>query len=174
MVRIAVATMLAVTVLLGGGAGPVWAAPGNSRARPPETLLVRRAQAALARLGYPVGEPDGRMGPQTGRALAAWARGTGLPWAGGLNERLVARLEAAAPPPSQGGVAPAESRRVALVIGNAAYALQPPLLNPGRDAEAVAAVLARLGFRVILRRDAGRLAMEEALDEFHEAATRPT
>jgi hypothetical protein len=54
--------------------------------------------------------------------------------------------------------------RVALVIGNAAYA-SAPLLNPGRDAAAVAARLSALGFQVIERRDATRAQMASALDE---------
>lgn len=54
--------------------------------------------------------------------------------------------------------------RVALVIGNAAYA-SAPLLNPGRDAAAVAARLRSLGFQVIERRDATRGQMAGALDE---------
>ncbi len=54
--------------------------------------------------------------------------------------------------------------RVALVIGNAAYAAAP-LLNPGRDAQAVAARLAALGFQVIERRDATREQMQSALEE---------
>ena len=54
--------------------------------------------------------------------------------------------------------------RVALVIGNAAYATAP-LLNPGRDAAAVAARLRALGFEVIERRDATREQMAGALAE---------
>jgi uncharacterized caspase-like protein len=54
--------------------------------------------------------------------------------------------------------------RVALVIGNAAYATAP-LLNPGRDAAAVAARLKALGFQVIERRDATRAQMSGAVGE---------
>jgi uncharacterized caspase-like protein len=54
--------------------------------------------------------------------------------------------------------------RVALVIGNAAYPTAP-LLNPGRDAAAVAARLRALGFQVIERRDATRAQMAGSLDE---------
>jgi uncharacterized caspase-like protein len=54
--------------------------------------------------------------------------------------------------------------RVALVIGNAAYA-SAPLLNPGRDAAAVAGRLKALGFTVIERHDASRAQMASALDE---------
>ena len=54
--------------------------------------------------------------------------------------------------------------RVALVIGNAAYPTAP-LLNPGRDAAAVAARLRALGFQVVERRDATRTQMAGSLDE---------
>ena len=54
--------------------------------------------------------------------------------------------------------------RVALVIGNAAYPTAP-LLNPGRDAAAVASRLRALGFQVIERRDATRAQMAGSLDE---------
>ncbi len=40
-------------------------------------------------------------------------------------------------------------RRVALVIGNGAYAHAAPLANPANDARAVAAALTRLGFEVL-------------------------
>jgi peptidyl-prolyl cis-trans isomerase SurA len=56
---------------------------------------------------------------------------------------------------------------VALVIGNAAYA-SAPLLNPGRDAAAVAARLAALGFQVIERR------VDEVSLERQRAAARMT
>jgi Caspase domain/Invasion associated locus B (IalB) protein len=41
------------------------------------------------------------------------------------------------------------AKRVALVIGNAAYEQIPQLKNPKNDAEAVAAILDRLGFQVV-------------------------
>lgn len=52
--------------------------------------------------------------------------------------------------------------RVALVIGNAAYA-GAPLANPARDAEAMAALLRETGFSVIDARDAGRAQMLAAI-----------
>jgi uncharacterized caspase-like protein len=60
--------------------------------------------------------------------------------------------------PTQGGGA-----RVALVIGNAAYA-GSPLRNPGRDARAMAELLGGLGFQVIEERDAERARMEAAIE----------
>jgi uncharacterized caspase-like protein len=60
---------------------------------------------------------------------------------------------------------PAEARRVALVIGNAAYKVGP-LANPVNDAVAVAAVLGRLGFdKVILKKNLGVDGFRAALAE---------
>ena len=56
-------------------------------------------------------------------------------------------------------------RKLALVIGNAAYP-QSPLKDPVNDAVAMAGVLRRLGFEVTEGRDLGRQQMEEAVDRF--------
>jgi len=55
--------------------------------------------------------------------------------------------------------------RVALVIGNAAYA-QEPLRNPVNDARAMATALRRLGFTVLLHENAGKAAMERAVLDY--------
>lgn len=67
---------------------------------------------------------------------------------------------------------PAEARRVALVIGNAAYKVEP-LLNPLNDAAAVAEALGRqLKFdKVILRKDLGLDGFRAALRELAREAT---
>jgi uncharacterized caspase-like protein len=52
--------------------------------------------------------------------------------------------------------------RVALVIGNAAYAVGP-LLNPTRDAQAMTALLRDIGFQVVEARDASRSQMQDAI-----------
>ncbi len=57
-------------------------------------------------------------------------------------------------------------RRVALVIGNGAYA-SAPLVNPPHDAEDMAQALRTLGFEVIHRIDADRRSMFEAMDAFY-------
>ncbi|MEE4697092.1 caspase family protein [Pseudomonas alliivorans] len=59
-------------------------------------------------------------------------------------------------------------KRVALVIGNAAYA-EKPLANPCNDAEDVASVLRQFGFDVLESRDATNEAMGGALRDFREA-----
>ena len=56
--------------------------------------------------------------------------------------------------------------RVALVVGNSAYAAIGTLPNPGNDAADVAAALGRLGFVVTTVRDADRAGLNEALRLF--------
>ena len=56
--------------------------------------------------------------------------------------------------------------RVALVVGNGAYAAVGALPNPGNDAADVSAALGRLGFDVTTVRDADRVALTEALRAF--------
>ena len=58
-------------------------------------------------------------------------------------------------------------RRVALVIGNSAYP-SSPLSNPANDARAIAAKLKELGFDVILRENASKTTMEDAIGRFGE------
>lgn len=64
------------------------------------------------------------------------------------------------------GMAQMQSR-IALVIGNGAYA-DAPLRNPANDAKDIAAKLRDLGFQVIERLDADRQTMRLALREFEQ------
>ena len=65
------------------------------------------------------------------------------------------------------------SERVALVIGNGAYAPHAPNLpNPKNDAAGVGAALTRLGFEVTRLDDAGYQDLRLGLLEFEEAAAR--
>lgn len=68
------------------------------------------------------------------------------------------------------GVSPAlAQKRVALVIGNGAYASVAQLLNPVRDAEAMAALFTRAGFDVVeARRDLNLGTMRRALRDFSD------
>lgn len=59
-------------------------------------------------------------------------------------------------------------KRVALVIGNAAYS-EKPLDNPCNDAEDLACVLRQFGFEVVDCQDATNKAMSLALRDFREA-----
>ena len=53
--------------------------------------------------------------------------------------------------------------RVALIIGNSAYAGNMALVNPANDAKAMADVLKRLGFTVIELRDGNKAQMAAAI-----------
>ncbi|MEQ1772306.1 MAG: caspase family protein [Burkholderiales bacterium] len=64
-----------------------------------------------------------------------------------------------------GADAAANEPRVALVIGNSAYKVDP-LKNPVNDAEDMSKALQALGFRVTLRKDATYRQMIEAIGEF--------
>ena len=57
-------------------------------------------------------------------------------------------------------------KRVALVIGNAAYQNTAPLNNPSNDAADMAAALQRLGFDVVEGRDLDKRAMERLIRQF--------
>jgi uncharacterized caspase-like protein len=61
-------------------------------------------------------------------------------------------------------------RRVALVVGNAAYQNTPRLGNPVNDAEDLAAALRRVGFEVMLERNLNKRGMESAIARFARAA----
>jgi uncharacterized caspase-like protein len=60
--------------------------------------------------------------------------------------------------------------RVALVIGNSAYARVPPLPNPVHDAEDVAATLKQSSFETIVATDLDKAGMDEAMIKFARAA----
>jgi hypothetical protein len=62
--------------------------------------------------------------------------------------------------------AAAAERRVALVIGNAAYRSVAPLANTVNDANGMAAVFKSAGFDVVLRKDLGVLEFKRAVREF--------
>jgi hypothetical protein len=59
-----------------------------------------------------------------------------------------------------------DTKRLALVIGNSAYTHSPALRNPGNDAGDFASKLRKLGFDVILLKDATLQQMDEAIIEF--------
>jgi hypothetical protein len=60
----------------------------------------------------------------------------------------------------------AAEQRIALVIGNAAYATVPALTNPANDAALMAATLGDVGFDVVAAPDANRDEMAAAIREF--------
>jgi hypothetical protein len=69
------------------------------------------------------------------------------------------------------GVVPGHAeKRIALVIGNGAYAHAQRLPNPRNDAEDVAAALRRAGFEMILGMDLDKAGMDDATSRFARAA----
>ncbi len=60
----------------------------------PQRELVRRAQAALAKLGYAPGAADGKVGARTAAAVRAYQQQAGLAMNGAVTAELVALLEA--------------------------------------------------------------------------------
>ena len=65
----------------------------------------------------------------------------------------------------------AASQRVALVVGNAAYAHAPALANSLNDAADMGAALARLGFSATRLGNAGYAGLRRGLQEFRRAAS---
>ncbi|MCO5130273.1 MAG: caspase family protein [Xanthobacteraceae bacterium] len=64
----------------------------------------------------------------------------------------------------------AKGGRVALVVGNADYANAPRLPTSLNDAEDIADALTRLGFEIVLRRDATVADLRSAIEEFSRKA----
>ena len=62
----------------------------------------------------------------------------------------------------------AQDKRIALVIGNAAYKHTPPLKNPRNDAIDMTAKLKDIGFTVIEGRDLDKAAMDRTVRDFAE------
>jgi uncharacterized caspase-like protein len=61
------------------------------------------------------------------------------------------------------------AKRVALIVGNAAYANAAPLANPVNDAQDMAAALKRAGFEVILGLDTDKRSFDGKIREFARA-----
>lgn len=69
---------------------------------------VKSAQAALAKLGYPV-QADGVMGAATKRALETFARANGLPADGAVSPAVLSKLRARAAAPTAPAAPPART-----------------------------------------------------------------
>ena len=74
---------------------PSAAAP-SAPAGPPPPRAIREAQGLMAALGYKPGPADGRWGPRTGRAYAAFLRDAGLPPAEVLSPDALRAMRTAA------------------------------------------------------------------------------
>ncbi len=72
--------------------------------------------------------------------------------------------------PAQAVRAQGKTSGVALVIGNSKYQWEAPLPNVRRDAPDIAKRLQALGLRTELVQDAGRAAMQQAIDKFAAAS----
>jgi len=70
-----------------GRASGASAVPG-----PKAEALIRSVQVALARLGYPVGKPDGRLGEMTIAAIRQFERQQAMPDTGRISGDLLTRL----------------------------------------------------------------------------------
>ncbi|MEL6373259.1 MAG: caspase family protein [Pseudomonadota bacterium] len=68
------------------------------------------------------------------------------------------------------GTRAAHAKRVALVVGVAAYTSSPPLANPANDARAMSAALKRYGFDVIVAIDPDLGALTRTLETFYQRA----
>ena len=72
------------------------AAPPSLSADQPPPRAIREAQALMTALGYKPGPADGRWGPRTGRAYAAFQRDAGLPPGNVLTPDALRAMRAAA------------------------------------------------------------------------------
>jgi TPR repeat protein len=116
-----------------------------------QTVRLRRRSSRLVTQGW---EMPFRRNSGAARALRALA---GLAIAFCALTSLMTPVEAA-------------GRRVALVIGNAAYESLPQLANTTHDAKAVQGALQSVGFEVYYGADLARLAFEDLLKRFYRAA----
>ena len=73
-----------------------WVSQKEAFARPSANTGIKGAQQMLASLGYPVGAPDGSLGPNTRNAIISFERANGLPETGRVNAVLIERLQLAA------------------------------------------------------------------------------
>jgi hypothetical protein len=121
--------------------------------------LTKARDDFRAALSQPAKYSDGEQAQATARErLAALAPAQPRPPADAIPSL---------PPP----VHDAGGRRIALVIGNAAYAAVPALTNPPRDADLLAATLQKTGFETVRRvSDLGREKFVEALQVFAREA----
>jgi hypothetical protein len=136
--------------------------------------LIRAGQDFRTALSQPAKYSDGQQAQATARERLA-ALGSVAPGSAALGSAALGPVEqrhaAGAIPSSPPSVHDAGGRRIALVIGNSAYAAVPALSNPPRDAELLAAVLRSTGFETVkLLSDLGREKFVEALQAFAREA----
>jgi tetratricopeptide (TPR) repeat protein len=124
---------------------------------------LETAQARIAAIDSGQAEPEIVSPPRLAQ------NPTSIPTAAVAPAAPIATSQAA---PSQ-AIPGKTERRVALVIGNSAYKYVPPLKNPPKDAEAVAASLRNIGFNsVILSENATREQLINDLKRFAGEAAK--
>lgn len=102
-----VAALTVATVSIGPAQGADPTLDG-SRLRPPrrEPQLgfwqVRDVQMRLSRMGYPVGEVDGTLGPRTRTAVRGFQQHRGFRPSGHLDQQTLAALDVATGPATSG------------------------------------------------------------------------
>jgi peptidoglycan hydrolase-like protein with peptidoglycan-binding domain len=95
--RLLAAFLCASALLKGhvGGVASVHAAPSGSQqqtTRAPSSDFIQSLQRALKRAGYDPGEPDGKMGPSTQRALRRFQQANGLAPTGNPDSPTLTKL----------------------------------------------------------------------------------
>jgi localization factor PodJL len=81
----------------GGAAAATSTAPAATPAAPEESLNpIKAAQQLLMKLGFNVGEPDGRMGARTANAIRLYQLQSGLKVTGEISPELIETLQAEA------------------------------------------------------------------------------
>ena len=102
--------------------------------------VICQAQKALKVRGYNPGTPDGLWGKSTESAIKHFQVDAGLPVTGKLDEQTKVKLGIVATSRSAIRIQTTKERRLALVIGNSAYRIEP-LKNPDNDAKDMSNVL---------------------------------
>ena len=126
---------------------------------------IYQAQKSLKAQGYNPGTPDGLWGKATEKAVKYFQVDNELPVTGKLDEQTKAKLGIVSSIRSMKRNQQAQERRLALVIGNSSYK-SAPLRNPANDANDMARMLERIGFEVILKTNANKRTMLEAINQF--------
>jgi hypothetical protein len=121
------------------------------------------AKVRLSLLSETIAPPS----PRTAKAAA-----TAAPLPSGAARPSPQSGEASTAPPPAPAQATATVRRVALVIGNAAYAHVRALPNPTNDARSIAKSLRDIGFVVTEGTDLDRTAMQSMIRDFLREAAR--
>lgn len=133
---------------------------------PVEQLQLTRFKGEAWELfGQPVGgELGGRGSPPAAAVIAQAPPPPSRPPV--QQQAAIPSPPVAAPAAPAPGIVTPSGRRVALVIGNAAYKSMPSLTNPKNDAVDIESTLKSLGFETVMATDLDRLGMNAAVSRF--------